>query len=806
MAEKRNVQIRVTSNVGQSLDKMSNSASKAGAKQAGVLSRIKGLMSGIGSSASAATAGIRGMTTALVSSGVGAIVVAMGSLVALFRKSVLVSADFDKALSKLGAISGATSDEMAALTQNAKELGRTTAFTASEVVELQTEFSKLGFTASEITNVTEATLNLAAAADTDLATAAIVAGNTLRGFGIDASETSRVTDVMAKSFTTSALDMIKFQESMKLVAPIAATAKVSLEQSSAALAVLADRGVAGSLAGTQLRRIMSDLATKTGKDFATSLEITADRLDKATTTADKLAIAKELVGDRAKGSLIALAENRDVLNELTVAYENAGGAAQEMADKQLDNLRGDVTKLSSAWEGFLLNLTQGDGLITKISRGAVQLLTKSITGITNASNRLADGWAVNMASIKRVAKRSGEQLGLTFKVLGKSIEIFGLKAKKALAGVPIIGSGIDADRVKEDLATAEGELDAYNARIEEIFEDGRKESDMRDAHYAQLKADREIKLAKEVAEQKKKIEEEFVEGDPLEEKDDIDKAVTKRKQFLDKLKKAEEDFEDQTEQEKIERRRQRHLAELAELELTETEKRDLVERINSYYDGLQNERKAEDAIKDKELNEQKTQDAINAINELEEFKKGMLQNGLDNAARIAGEESAIGKGLLAIKQILFLKEMIMEAKKKAAKAKGLVADATMDGAAATVSLAKGKAKAVASLNPAVIAAYAASALSIGALVAGQVRKAKKKASEFGAGGGLGAPDINTSIGGNRQAPALNVIGGVDNSARFVADSITRNNQGTAIKTYVLESDVDQASTLARKTKSNASIG
>lgn len=806
MAEKRNVQIKVTSNVSSVMNKMGDSAQKEGKKATGILGRIKGLFSGIGASASAATGGIRAMTAALVSSGVGAIVVALGSMVALLKKSVTVSADFDKALSKLGAISGATSEEMAALTQNAKELGRTTAFTASQVVELQTEFSKLGFTASEITNVTEATLNLAAAADTDLATAAVVAGNTLRGFGIDASETARVTDVMAKSFTTSALDMIKFQESMKLVAPIAATAKVSLEQSSAALAVLADRGVAGSLAGTQLRRIMSDLATKTGKDFATSLEITADRLDKATTTADKLAIAKELVGDRAKGSLIALAENRDVLNELTVAYENAGGTAQEMADKQLDNLRGDVTKLSSAWEGFLLNLTQGDGVMTKLTRGAVQLLTKAIGGITRASNRLADGWAVNMASMKRIANRSGEQLGLTFKVLGKNLQIFALKAKKALAGVPIIGSGIDADKVKEDLATAEGELDAYNARIEEIFEEGRKESDIRDAHYAQLKADREIKLAKKVAEQKKKIEEEFVEGDPIGEDNEVDKAITKRKQFLDKLKKAEEDFEDQTEQEKIERRRQRHLAELAELELNETEKRDLVERINAYYDGLQNQRKSEDAIKDKALTEQKTQDAMNAINELEEFKKQMLQNGLDNAARIAGEESMIGRGLLAIKQVLFLKEMIMEAKKKAAKAKGLVAEAKMEGAAASVSLAKGKAKATASLNPAVIAAYLASAVSVGALVSSQVRKAKKTASEFGGASGLGAPDINTSIGGNRQAPALNVIGGVDNSARFVADSISRNNQGTAIKTYVLESDVEQASTLARKTKSNASIG
>lgn len=806
MAEKRKVEIKVTSNVGSVMNKMGDSAQKEGKKATGVLGRIKGLFTGIGASANAATGGIRAMTAALVSSGVGAIVVALGSMVALLRKSVVVSADFDKALSKLGAISGATSDEMAALTQNAKELGRTTAFTASQVVELQTEFSKLGFTASEITNVTEATLNLAAAADTDLATAAVVAGNTLRGFGIDASETARVTDVMAKSFTTSALDMVKFQESMKLVAPIAATAKVSLEQSSAALAVLADRGVAGSLAGTQLRRIMSDLATKTGKDFATSLEITADRLDKATTTADKLAIAKELVGDRAKGSLIALAENRDVLNELTVAYENAGGTAQKMADEQLDNLRGDVTKLSSAWEGFLLNLTQGDGIMTRLARGAVSTLTSALGFLTKASNGVYDFFVVNFASMGRIADRTGESLGLTFKVLGKNIQIFALKAKKALAGVPIIGSGIDAEQVKADLATAEGELVKYNERLEEIFEEGRKEKDMRDAHYAQLKADREVKLAEATKEAVKKIEEEgFIEGEGTDgEEKELSAAITKRKQFLDKLKKAEEDLEDQTEQEKIERRRQRHLKELETLEISETEKRELVERINKHYDNLQNQRIAEDNIKKKALNEERVKEAMDAEKELQDYKQQLANEGLDNISRVFGQESALGKAALIVKQLLFFKEKIMRAKDLADKAKKTAAKAALDGVESGTALAKGKAKAASTLNPVVIAAYAASAIGIAALVASSMKKAKKEAAKHGAS--VNVPTIGAPQGAESRPPVnLNVIGDTDAGSRLVANAIGRNNQ-KPIRAYVVSGDITNEQNLDNKTKSNASMG
>ena len=301
--ETRTVHVKVTSNVSS----VGKETSKATAQAGG----LKGALKGVGSAAAIATGGIRSMAAALMASGVGAIVVAFGSLVSILGSAIRESMEFSSSLSKLRAVTGASDEAMGNFSKEAKRLGATTAFTASQVVELQTEFAKLGFSPQEIINVTEATLNLAAAAGTDLANAAMVAGSTLRGFGLSSDETARVTDVMAKSFSSSALDITTFQESMKLVAPIAKTVKVDIELASAALGVLADTGIKGSQAGTQLRRIMSDLAQKTGKDFQTSLEITADRLSKASTTAEKLAIAKELVGDRAKGSLIAMAENRD---------------------------------------------------------------------------------------------------------------------------------------------------------------------------------------------------------------------------------------------------------------------------------------------------------------------------------------------------------------------------------------------------------------------------------------------------------------------------------------------------------------
>ena len=384
MKETRNVRINVSSNVGTQMNE--------GTVAAGGLSTG---LKGVAGSAGAATGGIKAMAAALISSGIGAVVVLLGSMVAGFSSVIRKSSEFSKELSGLKAVLGDNGDNIAMgqLADDAKRLGATTAFTATQVVQLQTEFAKLGFTTEAILNTTEATLELAAASGTDLAEAAAVAGQTLNGFGLATTETQRVVDVMAKSFSSSALDLEKFKESMKLIAPIAKVVKVPIEQASAAISVLADTGIAGSMAGTQLRKVMSDLAMKTGKSFRESLDLTSEKLANATSDAEKLAIAKALVGDKAKGSLIALAMNREKLDELTLSYENAEGAAKAMAETKLDNLSGDLTKLSSAWEGLQLSIESGNGALARFARSVVQsvtAITSFYTATRDATDALSD--------------------------------------------------------------------------------------------------------------------------------------------------------------------------------------------------------------------------------------------------------------------------------------------------------------------------------------------------------------------------------------------------------------------------------
>lgn len=292
--------------------------------------------------------------------------------------------EFDKANADLAATMGLNRSQISALTNDQKRLGASTKFTASEVAKLQKEFAKLGFSQKEILNATEATLALAAAVDTDLENAAMVAGSTLRGFGLDASEMGRVTDVMASSFTKSALDIENFRESMKYVAPIAKSTGTSIEFTTAMLGKLADAGIKGSQAGTSLRRILTEMAN-TGLPAAQAL-------DKVAKSGITVKDAMDEVGRNAQTALLVLSQSKDGIGLLADELERAGGAAQKMATEQLASLEGKLTLLSSAWDGFIQSLVKGDGALSKF-------FVKAIEGLTTLLN--------NLSELERFSDQSG---------------------------------------------------------------------------------------------------------------------------------------------------------------------------------------------------------------------------------------------------------------------------------------------------------------------------------------------------------------------------------------------------------------
>lgn len=302
------------------------------------------------------------------------------AIVAIFRNIGKSIVDFQQKSANLAAVIGKTRSEISALTKDARRLGSTTAFTSSEVLELQTAFAKLGFSEREILNLSEATLDLAAATGTDLSTAAEVAGATVRGFGLESSETQRVVDVMAKSFSSSALDMSKFSTAMSTVAPVAKSAGVSLERTTSLLGLLVDRGLDASTAGTSLRNVFLTLSQK-GLTFEQAMS-------KINNAADKNAVALDLFGKRGATTATILAETGVQASELEEKLNNAGGAAKKMADEQLDTLSGSATKLSSAWDGFILSLEDGDGVIATTARAVLDFTTNVIGGLRNLQSIL----------------------------------------------------------------------------------------------------------------------------------------------------------------------------------------------------------------------------------------------------------------------------------------------------------------------------------------------------------------------------------------------------------------------------------
>lgn len=290
--------------------------------------------------------------------------------------SLKVAVEFEASMAKVKAVTGSTNKEFASLEETAKRLGRTTVFTASEVAGLMLEYGKLGFSSEQINQAAEATLNLAQATGTDLAQAAEVAGATLGGFGLAASETGRVADVMAAAFSSSALDIENFQESMKHVAPNAKAAGVSIEEASAMLAVLSKAGIKGGIAGTALRRILQEMQGTSGTLTERFAELSAQGIG--------LTGAMDEVGRRAGTSLLVLAEGAGEVQTLTDSYRGSAGAAQDMADVMNDTTAGAMKRMTSALEGAAITI--GDALAPALNSMA-KFITDLSTGFSNLTEK-----------------------------------------------------------------------------------------------------------------------------------------------------------------------------------------------------------------------------------------------------------------------------------------------------------------------------------------------------------------------------------------------------------------------------------
>jgi len=327
-------------------------------------------------------------------------------IVALGAASLKTFADFEQGMLKVKAISGATDVEFKALTESAKELGSTTMFTASQVAELQLNLSKLGLTPTQINQSTESILNLAQATDSDLGQAATVTAKIMNAFGMEATDMTRITDVMSDSFSSTALDMTKFETAMASVAPVAKMAGSDLEQTSAILGVLVNNGVEASTAGTALRNIFLDLA-KSGKTWDQAM-------GEINSSVNPLAVSLDMFGKRGANVATILAQSGVEIQSLTEDFRDSAGEAQAMADIMDSGVAGSIRKMRSQLEGAAIELGEKLIPIFEIVINKISKMVKWFTSLTDEQQKSIVFWGSIVAAIGPVLIIFGKiSLGLS---------------------------------------------------------------------------------------------------------------------------------------------------------------------------------------------------------------------------------------------------------------------------------------------------------------------------------------------------------------------------------------------------------
>lgn len=267
----------------------------------------------------------------------GDILASAGILLAL-KAPINTAANFEQAMARVGAVSGATGSDFERLTEQARQLGRDTQFTATQAANSQELLARAGFRIEEIVKTMPGLLNMAAAEGMDLATAADIAASSLRGFQLSADQSDRVADVLAKTSASTNTSIQTLGESFKMVGPIAAGLNIPFEEVAAMIGSMGDAGIKGSEAGTALRaalvrlskepkqtyQALEKLGVKT-RDTVGNMRTMPDLLASLSKkmegmgNADKMEALTKIFGTEAAAGMLAVmdAANSGKLEELT---------------------------------------------------------------------------------------------------------------------------------------------------------------------------------------------------------------------------------------------------------------------------------------------------------------------------------------------------------------------------------------------------------------------------------------------------------------------------------------------------------
>lgn len=306
-----------------------------------------------------------------------------GQIIGGLRDAISTIIEFEKKNSTLAAILGTTKKSIKDLTDEARRLGATTSYTAAQVTELQIELAKLGFFKEDIKAMTPSVLKFAKAVDTDLASAATLAGATLRIFNLDAEDTERALSTMAIGTTSSALNFEYLNSAMSTVGPVANSFGFTIEETTALLGALANSGFDASSAATATRNILLNLADSSGKlalalgGPVNNLGDLVKGLKKLNSEGIDLNKALELTDKRSVAAFNTFLNGTDTVLALCDAVTGAEDAFNAMSEEMGDNVQGALNRLSSTIEGVVLRFYESKGIL----RDLIDLVTLMVEGV-----------------------------------------------------------------------------------------------------------------------------------------------------------------------------------------------------------------------------------------------------------------------------------------------------------------------------------------------------------------------------------------------------------------------------------------
>lgn len=581
----------------------------------------------------------------------------IAAFASVVKGAVGIVREYEKEIVNLAAVAGKSRKEIKPLEDQIRNVAKTSINGATDVAKLASELIKLGSTETEAAALLKPIDDLSVALRATAEDAAGLVKGLLNAYGEGADQAARYTDVLAAAANKTSLDFNGLRDSLSYLAPVAKSLNLSLEETTSIIGILADNNIKAESAGRLMATSFTRLATN-GMTLNQALDQVNKKQAEGADQLEILALAGKLFGAESAKLALILANNRDKMAGLNEEFKNSRGSLEELTNKQLQSLDARLKQVDSSWEDFILSIEDGQGPIGAFISDWLAGFSMMLESLT----RLNTSWD----ELNEKAEQAGKATGL--KKFQESISNY-----KEAGTTEAAALSLTLKQAQLELEKFQGELDKANSKLKEyegqnffvgVFGGGydmvefyNEEKERLTAAVAQRKAIIDSANEKLNGSTKKSSEETEKKVTALTEeeiKKRNDAAAKARKEYLAKLKQADDDefallkfraernieiSNDITENEteSIETRIEAYLnAQQVEVSLAEQTAAYKLRAISQYNDEVRDLTNAEiqTLINGGQIKKQLTKDEILVLEQFKAEKENLDKKDLANRQRI----------------------------------------------------------------------------------------------------------------------------------------------------------------------------